>query len=737
MNRLPAMAALLLCATTVSAAVHESPSVPKFVDVSVGFDGVFKVGHWIPVRIGLQASDRELHVQVHVTTLDSDGVECEFTDQASHRLRAGSTTTLTAYARPGRASPWFRIAIWEGTRRLAEKTVAAAALAGARGPTQTLLVGLGNGPSLEPTAALHQQPRDDAWSATHIVHPENCPHSALAFDGVDVLVLHTRDRQFLQQLDPDQWQAITDWVEFGGRLIISLSPESEELLAPGQPLSRLTEATFDGHLPQRDTTGLESFAGVESRLDVAAKQKNQTWQGVPTVRLKTQRGRVIVFDGNDSTRTDWVRELSIGLGSVTLLACDLGQEPISSWVGRPQLVARMVERITPPPGIPHEARPDQTIRSLGFRGLAGQLRMALDQFPSVRFIPFSWVAAAIAAYIVIISLGDYSFLRWVQRMTLTWITLPAWVLAATGLAWAAATTWKGNVPRTNQIEFVDICPTSRLARGTVWMRYFSPRATRLDLAVRPREAGFPTHRTTQTICTWQGFPGNGLGGMDSPATSALFANAYRQLRTPRGGVDNISLVGREQATWSSRGVTASFELRDMATDMSPLSSDGLGLLHGQVVNPLPDTLRDCGLLFDRWYYDLGDLEPGATRSVDSSLTAHDVVPQLTRRKVVGTEEVRTPWDPTGHDLTRIAEMLMFHETAGGTSFTGLVQRYLSRLDFSHRLQLDRAVLVGRSARPLAEFLRDGEPLQADPERLATFVRVLIPVLSRDVTEGSP
>ena len=107
--------------------------------------------------------------------------------------------------------------------------------------------------------------------------------------------------------------------------------------------------------------------------------------------------------------------------------------------------------------------------------LSSQLRVALEQFPGVKLIPFGWVAFFIFLYILLIGPGDYFFLKKVlKRMELTWITFPAIVVTVSLVAYYAAYLLKGNDLLVNKIDVVDIDQAAGLARGNSWISLFSP-----------------------------------------------------------------------------------------------------------------------------------------------------------------------------------------------------------------------------------------------------------------------
>jgi hypothetical protein len=56
------------------------------------------------------------------------------------------------------------------------------------------------------------------------------------------------------------------------------------------------------------------------------------------------------------------------------------------------------------------------------------------------------------------------------------------------------------------------------------------------------------------------------------------------------------------------------------------------------------------------------------------------------------------------------QMLMFHEAARGSNYTGLTHRYQPQIDLSEHIRLGQAVLVGRAEQP-ATKLNDAAPLR--------------------------
>jgi hypothetical protein len=184
---------------------------------------------------------------------------------------------------------------------------------------------------------------------------------------------------------------------------------------------------------------------------------------------------------------------------------------------------------------------------------------------------------------------------------------------------------------------------------------------------------------------------------------------------PLNAASSKSLVGR---WWGRSGVEPP----------EPLRADALGLLAGDVTNPLPADLDECLLFYDRWAYSFGRVRARQRIHLDETLAPRNVETLLQRRRIEDMKDVTTPWDRSGSDLPRIVQIMMFHEAAGGRAYTGLLHRYQGETDLSDHLQLGRAVLVGRTQQPAARIVAVGRSAVGETvTEHWTYYRILFPV----------
>ena len=88
------------------------------------------------------------------------------------------------------------------------------------------------------------------------------------------------------------------------------------------------------------------------------------------------------------------------------------------------------------------------------------------------------------------------------------------------------------------------------------------------------------------------------------------------------------------------------------------------------------------------------------------------------------------WNPSDNDnLERLAELMSFFRSAGGTSYMGLQHRYLASLDCSDLLKLDRAIVFARLPESASKWnlQRDGVQQNAIQGKRLTVVRLVLSV----------
>ena len=722
----------VLLLTAVARAQQVQP--PEFVGIRAGFANRYKVGLWTPVELTLRGGTQPMTGRVSATVPDSDGVPCRVTmPEASCQVLPGQDTSVTVYVRFGRASDSlqaeFRVADHVVASRVFESSWEADSEHFCDAvEAQGLIVHVGRGSvGLEDAASIDKVQGQPRTVVARVEDPGRLPTHWCGYEGVDAVVLSTSRPEIYRKLTPDsaRIEALDEWVRLGGRLVLLVGSQADEVLHPGSPLARFAPGRCDRVVSLRQTGALETWA--KSSIPVPKPDGGEKAE-IRIPRLSGVKGRVEVSEAD----LPLVIRTARGFGDVVFVAADPDRPPLSEWSDRKLLAAKILDL----PATPRPTEESSSANHYGFSDLAGQLRSALDQFTGVRLVPFSVVAFLVVVYLLLIGPGDYFFLRkFVRRMEWTWVTFPAIVLVFSVGAYVAAYRLKGDQLRIHQVDLVDV-DTAGSVRGTTWFNVFSPQRETFNLALQPRLPDGQTPGGAKSILAWLGLPGDGIGGMRSGRSSGsmLWSGQYAIVPT----LDAIRDVPIQ--VWSTKSFTGRWSAAFSAPLLQADLVDEDRLPVGTITNRLAFPLSQCILAYDRWTYELGTLKPGQAVEVGPATRRTELRTLLTGRKFVfdaqqQMKQEATPYDQSSRDASYVLRAMMFFDAAGGQHYTGLANDYQRFVDLSGLLRAGRAILVAhppeQDGHHGAELLRDGQPMGGPEDMHTTIYRFVFPVTAKE------
>lgn len=733
----------LVCGLLFATFVSGAPPVLK--SAAIGFAGEHKLGLWTELSLTFEAEeafDGRLGVEVP----DGDGVPVEQLSAVS--LTAG-TQTIRVPVRFGRPRGGVHVRLYssdeEGVGPTAETVLALVdaamlrrkpsplAIPAPRPADQRLLVAFGPETGLsEALRSLRSQGRTDARVYVRVDSLTALPHSRWGFDAADTVVLAAGDAADVSRVTAEQWQALVEWTELGGRVVFVGGASSEALLGETGSLATLAPGAFDRLERLSRLRGLETLAAVDEPL--ASIDEAGAPLTVATAFFRDVEGVVISFEGVIATAGATIVRYPVRFGEMTYVAFDLAKEPFAGWVGRERLWREILTRGRRAETAETAGEADGRAVHLGYDDLSGQVRTTLERFEGVRLPSFLAIVFVLIVYLAWIGPGDWFFLkRFVGRMEWTWATFGlALVLIGVGM-WLAAGYLRGNSSKWNQLDLVDVVYDEQggaLVRGYSWSVAYSDAGRKYDLNgtamdVRPAGSGSEGSRAP-VVLSWEGLPGTGVGAMSSPGNAALALPGYELARAGQGAspVDVPIPVSSTKAfvgRWSERF--------DAPVPAKLFRSPINDLLRGSVTNPLPVKLEDARIVSGSWIYSFGDLEPGETWNLSELDSPMNLEWRLKRRRSTADNRDETEtWNPAEASVERLVEMLMFHRAAGGRSYAaGLGHDYYPQLDLSDRLEYPGAMLIGRIDGAALAVTTEPDVFDANDRRVETWVRIVLPV----------
>ncbi len=223
---------------------------------------------------------------------------------------------------------------------------------------------------------------------------------------MEALVLSTSRPEIYRRLTAttDRLAALDEWVQRGGRLVISAGSQAAEPFSENGVLERFAPGKLLGIEPVSQTSDLEAFAEVQEPLPVARSgAAKPRW---PALTPRQIRG---VIQAPDNYRADLplVIRTPYGLGEVVFVTVDLDQPPFVDWKARGNFVNKLLGKSARGSEASSERSSGGQVTTTGLTDLVGQLRGALDQFVGVKLVPFSLVALLVVGYILLIGPVDY------------------------------------------------------------------------------------------------------------------------------------------------------------------------------------------------------------------------------------------------------------------------------------------------------------------------------------------
>lgn len=715
--------AILICSAilvngSLSLSADDGDAHPSYFDsYEIGLGQQIVLGHWVPITLK-NVRWPEGTSKVGVVTTDGSGNRHRYLleiDQAKKNFQG--------YVRFGRKTGGINIEFLNTDNEV----VGQASIGDSEILTEhvfqpairPLYLTVGSEINLNQVLGLNRF-RDDLGERITGCHQHDLnslPDSSIGYSSLDTLFLTTEDAEQLSKLTEKQISAIEDWVKQGGRLIVSTGANSVELFGQAGPLETFAISPIQSTGRLENTSRLETYAGSREPL---VKRDDEPLQvavcsGESCIINLVEKPGPIIF------------RKAVGLGEITFVTIDLDGQRVQEWPGFARLTANLIGYEFES-GDPGEGTRSGRVTHIGFEDLAGQLRAALDQFETVRFINFTLVAVLVALFVLLIGPVDYFLLsRVFKKMELTWVTFIASTLIFCGIAfWLHGISKPGSI-QINQIDLIDFDQATGQVRGRSWVHLYVPKNNLHEIEYETNGNYFENADTVQV--TWQGLPGTGLGGMGASSGLASGAAVYDcSFKEVDEGlqcfVDSIPI---QSASTKSFVVDWTGESKEEFA-FRLTQNKNKTRLSGSISNPFDFELNNAVIFHGNAAYLFDEpIEANGTASIGPDTRFRNIRVYYTKSQTSSQQDEKRRWDVQSFDVTRIMEMMMFFDVAGGSSYTNLTNQYEDSIDLSHLLSLDRAVLLGRVKRATNSIKVDGESTEDNLDKKWTFVRIVFPV----------
>ncbi len=364
-------------------------------EIRVGIDGVYKLGQWTPVQVSIRTGNEPFQGHFVVQTDDPNGVAAQYVG-STIAVAPNSVASTTTYVKFGQPSSDLRVMLQRDDGRQVARQLSPAELPAPLPSDQQLLMSLGNKLNISRAKALRSIAYLDRVTDHHITNVDDLPRHWLGYSSVDVLLLTSSNEAALAEIDQEQWVALRRWVELGGTAIACGATRAVPVFGSGGPLAWMLPGEIKAVVNQRQTTGIEQFAEASRRLDQVGTGGLSF--SLPMAVIDNPRGKVEATEGFGAQQSPAVIRATTGLGRIIFVTFDLDLPPFSAWQDQPRLLGKLLSFALDDGDVDDALRTTLgPVTHVGFTDLVGQLRHALDQFPGVRLVRFSWIAGLIGA----------------------------------------------------------------------------------------------------------------------------------------------------------------------------------------------------------------------------------------------------------------------------------------------------------------------------------------------------
>lgn len=577
------------------------------------------------------------------------------------------------------------------------------------------------------TASTTSQSSENGTLTVAIDSVATLPTQAIGWQSVNRLIISPASVNDIHLASPELADAIRTWVKSGGDLTLIADPDQESLFQNQQWLASLIAGQVNANVEMRTSRDLERFVGTSRRQLISRDDPP-----LPMMQVTPENDATVVAE---SENNPILIRSAYGFGRASFCTLNLESDRLIQWSSYPGLIERVIatdDRRSKSPSRQEAQSPATGLTHYGYTDMLGQLRVPLDDFSTVRFLAFTLIAVLITIYILCVTAGDFFFLKnVVGKMESTWVTFPLITLLFCGLAFGISVATRPSDLQINQMEIIDFDLADNGSRGTAWVNLYAPSGEKVDIELAPQTSlGLDVRRQ---IVSWQGLPGDGLGGMENEVSTGFKRLQYQQTiaASGDGGVD-VAMQQLPLQVASTKPLLIQYAIENPTNFSSQLAVDR-DRLKGTFKNPLAVPIYNAKIFFGDYVYLLKKPLPSdVVTLVESDTKERTLRSYLNRRTATSTQgneigrSQNRPWDPQEKNLTRIADVMMFYQSAGGQGYTGLTNGYHRDIDFSKLLRLGRAVLVGQ--------IESGSHIQVNQQDVTesydsniTMVRIVMPV----------
>lgn len=544
---------------------------PVQMQVRAGFDGLGKVGGWVPVEVELRNDGADLSGEIQIQVQETTSNRGTYTRPPTIYsvpvvLPRKSHKRLSIDVMLPSSSIKTQARLLEGTSIVVEQDVLLTRVA-----PGDLICGVLSRASdaLDFLPSLELPPPLRRARVAHI-DVSDIPSRPQLLASLDCLILSNLST--VGMLDR-QKEALSTWVESGGLLVVAGGPSWQRTVAALPP----------GLLPVK-LSGLTSVQRLDSVAEFLNTDLNDSGPWLASL-ASVQDGTVLAEEDGIPLFVAARR----GAGTVFYLALDPIGEPLRSWPGSVSLWRFMLSHVAGGVGL-------STASSSPFASWGRTPRNALIDVSNIN-PPQPWgIAAVLLIYVLLVGPGNYLLIRRYQRPAWTLVTVPALTGLAMIAGFAVASANRDSDVILNQVSLMRANQGGETAHSRTYTSL---------LARHPGYYDIVATETSLLTSLFYPFPRD-------PVTEAS-SGAAKVLQGARPALVDMYLQAGSLGTAS---------VDSMVRFSGPLETTLFAdqqAINGTITNRLGQSLSDVSLILDYQVARIGDINVGESKEISIPL----------------------------------------------------------------------------------------------------------------------
>jgi hypothetical protein len=299
----------------------------------------------------------------------------------------------------------------------------------------------------------------------------NFPDRWIGLACLDVIILHDAP---LDELGVEQAEALSDYVRYGGTVVLSPGPNRTWL---SHPVLKAIVKIAEGEL--EDRTELPELNSRFGRFTSGDRLVFHTLEGGSSLQASPGLASEL-------------RQYSAGFGRVIVVPFDLRRSPLASWPGLENFWTWMIAQAPRRFQDPTEGGPlrfgDADRRQALFRGIAS----LINPYP-----PLGLLTGLVILFLAAVGPANYLVLRRLRMTLLIVVTVPVISLAFLGLVLGVGYVLKGTSTVAYTASILRTRSGLDCARETTCFTLFSPATQTYDIVLEGGHYGLPLDRLGQ------------------------------------------------------------------------------------------------------------------------------------------------------------------------------------------------------------------------------------------------